>query len=134
MVPEVVPFSLFSDKLTSDDKARLASRLLTHKSNILQSYKLEKPKFLSVAENTELVDLVNPHSFKFFSILGLGSSWLEMNPDNWEEEEEYMKAREFVRTVKVTNEVAERGVKLASGFATMLTTMLLQGVERSSNL
>ena len=140
LVPEVVPFSLFSDKLTSDDKARLASRLLTHKSSIPHSYKLVKPKFPSVAENTELVDLVTPTSFKFFSILGLGYSWLEMNPEKWEEEEEYIKAREFVRTVKVTNDVAERGVKLASDFATMLTkddsvrAMLLQGVEKSRHM
>ena len=45
-------------------------------------------------------------------------------------------ANEFVHTVKVTNDVAERGVKLASDYARILTkddsirAMLLQGVER----
>ena len=45
--------------------------------------------------------------------------------------------REYVRTVKVTNDVAERGVKLISDYATILTTdddmraLLLHGVERN---
>ena len=86
------------------------------------------------------MDLVTPSSFKFFSILSLGCQWLEVNPDKWEEDMDYRSAREFVKTVKVTNDVAERGVKMAIDFATMLTkddemrAMLLQGVERSSQM
>ena len=63
-----------------------------------------------------------------------------MNPEKWEEEESYKKAKEFVRTVKVTNDVAERGVKLAADYATILTKddeirdRLLQGVERCRRL
>ena len=140
LVPEVVIFSLFSEKLSVDEKSRMASRLLTHKASIPQSYKLEKPKFPVIDESTELVDLVTPHSFKFFNILGLDFSWLEMEPGKWEEVDDFKTAREFVKTVKVTNDVADRGVKLASDFATMLTkddemrAMLLQGVERSRKM
>ena len=45
-----------------------------------------------------------------------------------------------MRTVKVTNDVAERGVKLAIDYATMLTkddslrAMILQGVEKSRRM
>ena len=140
LVPEVIPFSLFSEKLTCDDKARLAARILSLKSNIPQRAKLAKPKFPNIAETTELIDLVTPESVKFFSILNLDFSWLEMNPDKWEEDSNYIKACEFVRTVKVTNDVAERGVKMATDFATMLTkndsirAMLLQGVEKSRKM
>ena len=69
---------------------------------------MEKPKFPNITENTELVDLVTPSSFKFFSILGLDSAWLEISPDKWEEDNDYITARNFLRTVKVTNDVAER--------------------------
>ena len=34
----------------------------------------------------------------------------------------YRKAQKFVRLVKVTNDVAERGVKLMNDFATQITT------------
>ena len=86
------------------------------------------------------MDLVTRHSFKLFNILGLDFSWLEMEPGKWEEVDDFKTAWEFVKTVKVTNDVAERGVNLASDFVTMLTkddemrTMLLQGVERSRKM
>ena len=50
------------------------------------------------------------------------------------------KKQEFVLTVKVTNDVAERGVKLATDYATLLTkddkiwASLLKGVERCRKL
>ena len=84
--------------------------------------------------------LINPLSFKFFIILGIDSDWLSKNPDKWMEDDSYKKAMEFVKTVKVTNDVAERGVKMASDYATILTkddtirAMLLQGVERSRRM
>ena len=70
--------------------------MLTHKASIPQSYKLEKPKFPMIDESTELVDLVTPqgpHSFKFFSILGLGFSWLELEPGKWEEVDDFKTAK-----------------------------------------
>ena len=48
-----------------------------------------------------------------------------------------MIAKEFVKTVKVVNDAAERGVKLAQDYATILTkdddmrAMILQGVEKN---
>ena len=60
-----------------------------------------------------------------------------MSPDKWDDDEDYKSAKEFVTTVKVTNDVAERGIKMAQDYATMLTkgdsmrAMLLQGVESS---
>ena len=83
-----------------------------------------------------MVDLITPQSFKFFSILKLESDWLAKSPDKWVEEETYRKAMTYVRTAKVTNDVAERGVKLAADYAAILTKddqirdELLQGVER----
>ena len=129
-------FSLFSEKISNDEKSRLASRLLTQEINIPKSEKLEKPKFPLIDQTTELVDLISPQSFRFFNILGLDYKWLAMNPENWQEVESFRLAREFVTTVKVTNDIAERGVKLAKDYATLLTkddsirAQLMQGVER----
>ena len=137
LTPEVSVFSFFSNKISMDQKSRLASRMLIYKSNIPKSNKLIKPKFPKVDEKTELEDLITPESFKFFTILGLNPSWLELSPDKWDDNEDYKSAKEFVTTVKVTNDVAERGIKMAQDYATMLTkgdsmrAILLQGVESS---
>ena len=98
---------------------------------------MQKPKFPAVDEQTQLADLVTPESFKVFDILGLESDWLTKNPDKWEEDESYQEAKDFVITVKVVNDTAERGVKMAEDYATILTkddamrAMILQGVERN---
>ena len=74
LTPEVAVFSLFSNKISIDQKSRMASRMLTYKSSLPKSNKLEKPKFPKVDEKTELEDLITPESFKFFTILDLDSS------------------------------------------------------------
>ena len=101
---------------------------------------LQKPKFPTIDENTELVDLVSSLSYKFFRILNTDSDWLAKDPKDWEADPSYKVPKDFVRTVKVTNDVAERGVKLATDYATMLTkddsirSMILQGVEKSRRM
>ena len=61
-------------------------------------------------------------------------------PDTWEDSEDFRKIRDYVRTVKVTNDVAERGVKLMAEYASILTTddelrpLILQGVERNRKM
>ena len=136
LVPEVAIFSLFSKKVSMDEKSRLSCKLLTMQTEAPKTYKLEKPKFPVIDEKTRMEDLLTPKSFKFFSILGIDSDWLAKSPDTWEAEEGFRAANEFVNTVKVTNDVAERGVKLATDYATVLTkddsvrSLLLQGVDR----
>ena len=115
-----------------DEKSRVASRLLTHQANIPEEYKLEKPKFPLIDEKTEVVDLISSQSF---TVLGLDWSWMAKDPEQWKEDDDYEAAKEFVKTVKVTNDVAERGVKMAADYATILTrddkvrAQILQGVR-----
>ena len=140
LVPEVAVFSLFSDKLCNEKKSRIASRMLTYQSSIPKTYKLEKPKFPQIDEKTEVVDLITPQSYKFFTILNLDYNWLAMDPDRWEEDESYQVAKDYVRTAKVTNDVAERGVKMAADYADILTKddemrkKIMQGVEKSRKM
>ena len=137
LTPEVVIFSLFSDKISEDEKSRISCKLLTLRSSKPESYKLQKPKFPNIDNQTKLFDLITSESFKFFDILGLEFDWLAMSPDKWEENESFKVAKNFVRTVKVVNDTAERGVKIAEDYATILTkddamrSMILQGVENN---
>ena len=74
-------------------------------------------------------------SYMLFSILGVDYMWLSKDPRDWQEDTEYKKAEQFVRTVKTVNDCAERGVKMISEYAAILTKnekvrdWLLQGVE-----
>ena len=79
------------------------------------------PKFPLVDENTKLLDLITSESWQFFDILNLPGDWLALPPAEWKENPDYLAAAEFVKTVKVTNDVAEREVKIASDYANILT-------------
>ena len=115
--PEVM-FSLFSKKVSDDTKARMAARLLSFEK---PEARLDLPEYPTVTESSELWDLVQPHSWDFFTILRVEADWLTWPLDKWEESEDYQKARQFVMTVKVVNDAAERGIKLASDYVQSLT-------------
>ena len=135
LVPEIVMFSLFSDKLNEDEKARMAAKLLSLPRDEEELH-FGLPSFPDVDEDTKLVDLITSKSWLFFTILNLSADWLVLPPAQWKENQDYVTAEQFVKTVKVTNDVAERGVKIASDYASILTRdskirqMIFQVVEK----
>ena len=122
---ETVPFALFSKKLTEDEKSRLAAKLLTFEAEKpahwekesevdKESYQLGKPILeLNLSPQQNLEDLLGANSFLLWDILGLDWDWLKVAPSEWEKYEFYHEMREYVCTVKVTNDCAERGVKVS---------------------
>ena len=56
-----------------------------------------------------------------FLIHGLPYSFLESIAENWELNNENLKAREAIINIKVANELAERGVKLMEEYNKILT-------------
>ena len=74
-------------------------------------------------------------SYLLFQLLGTQPTFLQENPDSWNDNDDYVKVEQFVRTVKVCNDTAERGCSLITDYATLLTMKdherqhLLQGVE-----
>ena len=76
-------------------------------------YQLGKPALeLDLTACTDLSNLLGPQSFLLFYLLGLSWKWLREAPDKGEQSESYKLMRDYVRTFKVTKDVAERGVKL----------------------
>ena len=67
-------------------------------------------------------NLLGPESHSLFSILGINTDWLAKPIEQWTEQPGYKEAEKFVRTVKVVNDTSERGVKLISEFATIITS------------
>ena len=116
---QVVPFALFSDNVTEDEKSRIAARILSMERE--ESVSLGLPDFPVVTENTELWDLVTPQSMQFFDILKSDPNWLTKNVLEWESDPEYRKLKAFVSTVKVVNDGCERAVALATDYARILT-------------
>ena len=56
------------------------------------------------------------------------ADWLALPPSKWDTSLDYIRFRDFVRTVKVINDCAEWGVKLATDYSKSLTK---DSLERS---
>lgn len=69
---------------------------------------------------TRLVDLIGPKSWTLFSRLS-DTDWLKKSSKTWPNEPGFQEVFYQVRHLKVVNDVAERGVKLATDYATSLT-------------
>ena len=112
-------FSLASEKLEDDDKTRIAVRLVSAKT---KGDTFGTANLSQLTEKTELRDLVTSNSWELF-ILKMSADWLALPPTKWDTSLDYIRFRDFVRTwtVKVINDCAERGVKLATDYSKSLT-------------
>ena len=87
LVGQVIPFSLFSDNVTEDEKSRIAAKLLATERE--ESVSLGLPAYPVVTEQTELWDLVTPQTWQFFDIVKSDPVWLTQNVSEWDSHPDY---------------------------------------------
>jgi hypothetical protein len=123
----MVPLALWDCDMDDDRKEKLAKKILEQPDDADNEEQKEfigrhgtgygKPDLLAVnVDAKELHELVTPASWRFFKILGVASSFLNSSPKDWPENAEYMKTAAVLAHFKVTNEDAERSVKLCADF------------------
>ena len=120
LAPECfILFCLFGTKLSEDEKSGIAANLLTH--TVPQTWDLLKVKFPKLSNTTSLKSLITEMSWFPFHLLDISTEWLQQPPSEWETNASYLKMQKFARTLKTTNDTAERGVKLISDYSNILT-------------
>ena len=134
---ETAVYALFSDHpyMTDERKLALAEQLLQHP--IPGEFRIGIPKEPKVVtKDTDLVDFIGPNSWFLFQMFQTDGSWLKEDPSLWNTLQIYQDIRKHVHSVKVINDAAERGVKLITNFAAIITdndeqrSSLLQAVEK----
>ena len=61
----------------------------------------------SVIREKRLRDFVTRNTRKFFEILSIPDSFLEVDPGSWETNPDYLQAEDIVRALRVVNDTAE---------------------------
>lgn len=82
---------------------------------------VQLPATIKGSLNLKLSDSVMSGSHYLFDKFGFGKSWLAKPIQEWKECEDFKEMSEFFRNLLVTNDSAERGVKLVSEYAQILT-------------
>ena len=137
LTEETVVFSFFSHHplLTNEVKESMALRLLSVSPP--DEFRRGIPVFKrNIDEQSKLHDFIGTETWFIFDALNLEKDWLYDSPEVWISNESFKKGQSFVANIKVVNDAAERGVKLHSDYAAILTeneeqrASILQVVEK----
>ena len=72
-------------------------------------------------DNWQLRNFVTKNTRSFFTMLSLPTSFLELSPQKWKQNEDFLEAEKTVHSLKVINDTAERGVQLIQEYNSILT-------------
>ncbi|CAB0016747.1 unnamed protein product [Nesidiocoris tenuis] len=105
----LVAFAFFDENVPLETKTKMVQAL----ENEGQEDTLRRITIDSrVIEMSSLEDFVSQNTRKFFSITGLSPDLLEREVVTWESDPEYLHIKNIVSSMRVVNDIAERGVAL----------------------
>jgi hypothetical protein len=128
----LVGFAFFDEEVTAKEKRMMVAALRQREGSVDPPNRI--PPFVE-PNKKELHDFVTKSTVRFFKILNLPVDFLENDPSEWGNQETYRQGQEVARSVKVVNDLAERGVALMQEFNASITRneeqrqFLLQVVE-----
>ena len=131
---ELVGLAFTDDGVTPDMKREMVKALQIPALNN-QSKRCSLPDEVPI-EDITLTNFVTKKSKLIFTTLGIEPSFFEVDPIEWHVRDDYKKAQESVRILKVVNDNAERAIALIQNFNNHLTKnenqlqYLLQVIER----
>lgn len=109
----LVGLSLFDDSVTFDEKQRMVYNMRNNQGSD------EPPKRLPPIHDPStksLSDFFTTSTIKLFQLLRFDDAFLDRDPQQWESEQSFNEAKDIVSALRVTNDLAERGVALMQSF------------------
>ena len=116
---ELVALAFFDDEVSNDTKHHMVTALQT--SGAEHPLKRITVDPLTLGEK-KLENFVTQNTNRFFSITRLPSSFLTKNIDLWSVDKDYQTVKNIVHSMRVINDIAERGVALMDDYNKLHTT------------
>ncbi|KAG7173857.1 hypothetical protein Hamer_G018135 [Homarus americanus] len=114
---EVVGFAFFDMNVGDETKQRMVDSLKkAQNGNRMKA--VVKPQDVN---DIHLEDFVSSATSQFFDMLNLPTDFLQLSPSLWQTNAGYCKAQKKLKTMKVVNDVAERGVALIQDYIHVIT-------------
>jgi len=83
------------------------------------------PKRIKIITNSikdmSLTNFMTTNTMNFCRCLDITTDFLQADPDMWNSRDDYKRALEIMRSLKVVNDTAERGVALIEEYNSLLT-------------
>jgi len=116
---ELIAFAFFDENVSSETKRNMVFAMQNEGTeHPVKRITLEPDIFL----RKNLEDFVTDNTRKFFDILGISSQFFNKDVDHWDEDEDYKKSKAIVQSMRVVNDIEERGVALMEEYNKLHTT------------
>ena len=129
----LVGFAFFDNEVSVEMKSAMVEAL---DKETTQHPPLHRIVFSPTLHQQQLSDFVTKNTRQLFIALDIKDHFLTKSPDTWATDSNYIAGQQKVKSLKVVNDAAERGVALIQEFNTVLTVQedqkqfLLQVVEK----
>lgn len=122
---KLVGLSFFDHTITDDEKLLMANKLLSSTDEPSEHNRIVNPKVrkenLKEIVDGGLVTLITKETLTFFDQFNIKTDFLRNHPNTWPQNNDFQEGLKIVKTLKVVNDMAERGVKLITDFNDLLT-------------
>lgn len=116
---ELVSFAFFDNELSVQDKKKMVDAL---KIEGVENCPKRKSLDVKHFKQKNIEDFVTSNSLRFFQILGISSEFLNKDVETWNTDADFEAARKIVHSIRVVNDIAERGVALMEEYNKLITT------------
>lgn len=122
---ECVSLSIFDERISDEGRKSLAQKILMneiHDGEEVKTKLLIKLDDLDYFLNKNLpLQIITKKSKKLFDRFGISQEFLQVDPVHWKDQESYINGRKILKSLRVVNDTAERGVKLMEEFNSKFT-------------
>lgn len=119
---DLVSLSFFDERVSVNTKLQMVNAIKQQKSATKNKIRVElNVNDLDLMVEKDLSDFITAESLFIFDQFGLSYDFLDLHPDSWETNENFVKSRKIFSSLNVVNDVAERGVALITKYNRCLT-------------
>lgn len=122
---ELIGLSFFADDgdVSIATKRQLTAELLKPASTTTSTdVSLKRAQLLQKdIQSCQLTDLVTANTRNFFEYFEIPQDFLNNDPVKWNEDEDFIRSKNFLLNLTVVNDLAERGVALIEQYNSILT-------------
>jgi len=117
---ELVGLSFFDDALSVETKREMVLAINEHEGTEDPPKRLMKMNVTGLV-NMTVANFVTKNTSNFFRKLGIQYGFIDVDPELWNDRDDYRQGRDIVHQLKVVNDIAEQGVALIEEYNSILT-------------
>lgn len=119
---ELIGISLFDDSVAKETKINMVKAMRERESVSKYSKRLIiNTKEVKKMFHKDISQFASKKSLLLFDQFGLKGDFLDLDIDSWENNIDYILAKQIITNIKVVNDIAERGVGLIEQFNQCIT-------------